>query len=440
MLKPRVGCYGVFEKTEEGWENAGQELKDICEDLRKAGMDAVEAPESVNDEASCERVAIWFKDRGLDLLHPVIITWSFDLFTLMMHRINALPIAVRTVPGIRKGSVVGGQQLGCLLGELGIEHRLFYGAIGSPKTAKETAVYARACALKKRIYGTKIAMLGRRTPGMTAIAFDELEITRLFGIRIHTIGMDEFQRIAKKINTDAVKKEWSRIASKASEIRSLNENGLVSVRNYLALKKLAEEQSFRAMAIGSYPDCQGTMCLATALLNDEGIAAGCEGDMNSTIAMYILGMLSNDPVHFGEMLEIDEGENTVISSHCGAGAVSLASNEGHVLCPVRLANTGVCVRYGSKAGPVTYVNLSGRKDTYRMCGLKGEALPTGMVFEGNPMKIKFDMPFNHIWRHLSDWGFGHHWMALYGHVTEELGEFCRITGIKGFFPDLMDRG
>ena len=435
MLTPRIGCYAVYEKTEEGWENAAEQMKSVCRDLRMAGLDAVEAPESVVDEASCKRVAEWFAGKDIDLLHPLIVTWSFDHFTFMIWQKVRVPVAIRTIPGIRTGSVVGGQQLGCVLTDLEIEHRLFYGPLGNVKTSDETAVYARACSLKKSLAGAKFAMLGRRTPGMTPIVFDELRIMHLFGSLVATMGMNEVDEYTEKISLKEAETEWKRISSKANTVICTYENGVAATRNYLAFKSLAKERGFDAITVGSYPDCQGTACLAISLLNDESIVTGCEGDMNSTIAMYILNKLCGTPVHFGEMLDIDETENTIISSHCGAAAISLADGKGHVLCPVRLANNGVCVRFSSKTGPVTYVNLVGGKDGYRMCAFEGEAMPTGMVFEGNPMKIRLKAPFRRIWDKISEYGFCHHWMAVYEHVVPELSEFCRITGIKGIFPD-----
>ena len=106
------------------------------------------------------------------------------------------------------------------------------------------------------------------------------------------------------------------------------------------------------------------------------------------------------------------------------------------LQPVRLANNGVCIRYTARPGPVTYVNLVGRKGNYRLIAFEGEAVPTEMVFEGNPLKFVLKSPFRKIWDEIAEHGFGHHWMTAYGHFNQELFEFCKLAGIKGVFPDL----
>jgi hypothetical protein len=70
-----------------------------------------------------------------------------------------------------------------------------------------------------------------------------------------------------------------------------------------------------------------------------------------------------------------------------------------------------------------------------MCAIQGDAVPTELVFEGNPMKIKMNSPFRRIWEAVSNHGFGSHWMAAYGHVVPVLAEFCRISRIQGVFPE-----
>ncbi len=438
MPKPRVGCYAVYEPTEEGWQDLSVQFNQMNAALVQAGLEVVAAPEPVCDDASCERVATWFQHQSIHLLHALIITWSFDHYTLRTQQMNHLPVAVRSIPGIRSGSLVGGQQLHCILYDLGVEHRLFFGEPGSALANAATAAYARACAAAAALRNTRIGMVGRRTDGMTPTAVDEVEILRLFGARLWIAGLDELLERASQITASEAQATWRQISSSARAVTCSPENAMISMRNYLALRQIVQEKELGALAIGSYPYCLGHLCLPIALLNDDGIPTGCEGDVNSTLAMFILNNMTGGPVHFGEMLDVDPTNNTIISSHCGAAAPSLADPvEGFVLCPVRLANDGVCIRFPARSGPVTYINLVGRKGNYRMCAFEGEANPIGMVFEGNPLNIRLKTPFPKIWQALEKHGFGHHWMTVYDHLVPALEEFCRISKIEGVFPDIV---
>lgn len=436
MYQPRIGCYAVYEPSEEDWQNWEEKFAGINRELVSSGIDVIPAPEAVKDPESTQRVAAWFAGQNLDGLHALIITWSFDHYTIEIQQKLGIPVIIRAIPGIRSGSIVGTTQLSCVLNDLEIPHRLYYGTMDDKQTIEQTADFARACGLRKKLQGMQMAVVGRRTEGMTPTAVDEVEIQRLFSVRLLSYGFDEMNDMAAQVNADDAQKVWQQMVSGASAVMCKTEHGLQTARNYLACKALAERNHLGALTIGSYPKCQGTMCAPIAWLNDDGLPTGCEGDVNSTLCMFLLSLLSRDPIHFGEMLAVDEQENSLVTSHCGCGSPSLASAEGYILHPVRLANDGVCIRFTAKPGPVTFVNLVGRKGNYRLCAFEGEAIPTGMVFEGNPLKFIMKTPFRRIWKVVAEYGFGHHWMTAYGHFNHPLKEYCKLAGITGIFPGL----
>lgn len=436
MYQPRVASYAVYEPPEEGWENWERQFSLINQSLSSAGLEVIAAPEAVKDPASCQRVADYFAAQNVDALHVLVVSWSFDHYTVeIQQRVNR-PVAIRAIPGIRSGSIVGSQQLGCLLQDIEVSHSLFYGALEDETVVQSTVVFIKACAIQKQLRGARLAVIGRRTEGMTPTAVDELELLRLFGTRLLHFGLDEFQSMLPQVDAEQMQAAWEHIAAGAARVLSTPQHGLDTARNYLLLKKMARELALSAITIGSYPLCQGTMCVPIAWLNQDGIPTGCEGDVNSTMCMLMLSLLTAEPVHFGEMLAFDKQHNALVTSHCGCGSPSLADARGYTLQPVRLANSGVCIRYAAKPGPVTYVNLVGRKGNYRMCAFEGEAVHTELVFEGNPLRMELKSPLAKIWQLVSEHGFGHHWMSAYGHVANVLAEYCKLTGINGIFPDL----
>ncbi len=436
MYRPRVGSYAVYEPNEEAWQDWEKQLAGINAGLEARGLDVVCAPEAVKDDASCKKVLEFFANQNVDMLHALIISWSFDHYTVEIQQKVSRPVVIRAIPGIRSGSIVGSMQLNCVLADIEYPHRLFYGDISDQKTLIKTEVFARACGIQNKLKGARMAVIGRRTEGMTPTAVDEVEVLRLFGTRLLNYGLDELQEMAAKIPQADAEAAWASISSGAAKVMSRTEHGIATARNYLVVKNMVRDLGLSAVTIGSYPQCQGTMCVPIAWLNQEGVPTGCEGDVNSSICMLILSMLSGEPIHFGEMLELDPGHNALVTSHCGCGSPGLADKNGYNLQPVRLANNGVCIRYAAKPGPVTYVNLVGRRGNYRLCSIEGEAVPTGMVFEGNPLRFELKSPLARVWDAVDEFGFGHHWMTVYAHASEVLVEFCKLTGVEGVFPDM----
>ncbi len=435
-LKPIVGLYGVLEKTEEGWNEAGSLLKTVQKQLSAAGLNVRPAPELVADESTALKAADFFNREDPDLLLAVIVSWSFDHLSLqILKRINR-PLAILAVPGIRSGSIVGAHQLGSYLTDLDIEHAIFYGPAENPDTFVRLQAYARAAAVKRRLELGKLGFVGQRTPGMTPIAFDEVEITRVFGPQILNYGWHEIESKAETVSPDAVEGAVQRLKSLAGTVESKDQDLQRSLRLYLALRLLAEENGILAYGLGCYPHYAGVACIVTGLLSEDGIPTACEGDMSSGILMYLLQQFSGEPVHFGEFLELDEKENTIVTSHCGCASPVLAAHQEDIaLTPVRLFDRGVCIKFPAKASPrATFANLVGRRGNYRLCVLEGEAVRTGMVFEGNPVKMKPFLGLADILKVIDEHGFGHHWMLGYTHAGTELKYFCRFCGIKGFFP------
>jgi len=225
-----------------------------------------------------------------------------------------------------------------------------------------------------------------------------------------------------------VKKLWLQTRRKAGSVRVGEKAGLRSMKITLALREFALKQNLMGIAVECYPELMGEFCLPFSLLSEQGIMGGCEGDVNSTLAMAILFMLTGKPVHNTDLLGPVDG--AIVFSHCGSGAFSLArSRQGITLAPVRLKDKGVCVLFPARKGDVTLLNIVGRQGTYRMGILEGKALDTRMVFPGNPVRVKFPGPPSEVIQWIADCGLGHHWMIGYGDVGEELRHFSRLVKV-----------
>ena len=60
--------------------------------------------------------------------------------------------------------------------------------------------------------------------------------------------------------------------------------------------------------------------------------------------------------------------------------------------------------------------------------LFGEAVRTGMIFPGNPLKVRFKSDYKDVLSWIAKEGLGHHWMAAYGDLREQLDDFTGMVG------------
>ena len=67
-------------------------------------------------------------------------------------------------------------------------------------------------------------------------------------------------------------------------------------------------------------------CLPLSLIAGESIVAACEGDLPVTVTMLMLHYLSGKVVTYGDMLDIHDDQ--ILLSPCGFAPLSLAAGEG----------------------------------------------------------------------------------------------------------------
>jgi len=431
MLKPRLG-YGItFHPNEEGTENAPYLFEKGSAALKHLGCELICATEFIQDAKTAFAAAKKFKESDVDVLCLLQCSWtSDDIIVDMLDEVDA-PIITWAVPGINTGSLCSCQQLNSVLKDLNKKYKFVYGNVEDTTTHRKIRKYALAAALKKRLRRVRLGLVGYRIAGMTEVTFDEHELKSLFGPRVVHLGIDELKTSANQTSDEQAQKIWDSVKKSVGAVKSKEQEGILSTKIYLALKDFVKVNNLAGFTVECYPNLMGQVCLAHSLLSEEGIVTACEGDVNSALAMLMLYWLTGEPVHNTDLLAVYKEDNSAVLSHCGSGGFSLAQNVADItLASVRLAGEGVCVLFPAKPGPITMVNIVGRKGTYRLSVIEGEAVETEMVFPGNPIRVRFPLPIADVLERIAEEGIGHHWMVGYGHVREELVEFCKLVGVK----------
>ena len=140
--------------------------------------------------------------------------------------------------------------------------------------------------------------------------------------------------MCQKIDLKESQKIWHDIKNKVGKVDVSDDSGIMTSSIYAYILKLVKEKSLDAISINCFPHLKGKVCIPVALLNDIGVPSACEGDLNSTILMYILYQLSGKAVSNGDQLKIynlDKPNNSMMFSHCGAGAFTLAADKKEIV-------------------------------------------------------------------------------------------------------------
>lgn len=122
---------------------------------------------------------------------------------------------------------------------------------------------------------------------------------------------------------------------------------------YGAMKRLVEKYALNAVSVRCFDMLDTactTGCLALAILNAEGIYAGCEGDMPTLLTMTLLGKLSGRPVFMCNPSRINVSENEMILAHC---TLPLDMPKDYTLMTHYESDSGIALRGRLREGTYT---------------------------------------------------------------------------------------
>ena len=426
-LTPNMGVVAFSSPLEVGAARADQAAMDVVQSFEEYGCKTLNAG-VVDSPAKAVSVGRRFAEAHVNAVVMVSACWFEDYLALDLLEECGVPLLLWSLPGLETGSLCGMQQLTCTLKELDVAFETVFGQANDEKLAEPIMDFAKAAALYHRLRRARIGLAGHRVSGMTDAAVNEPALKRVLGPRVVQLDLPGILHRAAGVAPETASRSWASLVGKAGKCSVSNEEGIDSMQVLQAFEEQIEEHGLDAAAVGCFPNLMGRVCLAASVLADHGIPLACEGDVNAAVGQLILTLLTGQPTHNTDWLEPLE-DGTVILSHCGNGSLSLAEKPDQIeLANVRLMGQGVCVRFPAKPGPVTLLNLVSRREGYQLAMIEGTAVPTEMVFPGNPLRVQLNSPVERILDWIHEHGIGHHWMAGYGRVGSEVALWKKLAG------------
>lgn len=186
-----------------------------------------------------------------------------------------------------------------------------------------------AASLEILTYLTENGKEGRILHGTNHEIINDIVETRhstslLSGVRIGVFGQPSDWLIASGVDYDYIRECYGIETVFIDLQRLVDEVGaseksdmLAADKTYAAIKKICQEERLDAMTIRCFDivkACNTTSCLALAKLNDEGIVAGCEGDMQTLMTMILAKKLCNEPAFMANPSILTD--TTTMFAHC----------------------------------------------------------------------------------------------------------------------------
>ena len=456
MTSPKVG-FVVFGVHKDGLTDPmGQPFVDdelvgqAKEALRTAGLVLVEHNLVV---ASKEEARLCFSGlKRMDDVDAVVLfsgtwVWAAHLIgALRDFSFSGKGILLWTHPGSQGWRTVGGLVMHGALREVGIRHRYVYGGCDDAAVIRRVVSYCRASREKNRLNMSTLGAFGGRGMGQTCGVADPSQWMRVFGVDIDSRDTTELIETAQQVSPDEIRKAKERIQPLFSAPMPHTEVAERSIRLYLAIKKMVEQEGWTSYTIQSFPglgDDYAATCFAQSMMLEERVGTATLGDTNTAMTVKLLTDLSDEPVYYGDLQHINRSNNEIKIIGDGACPPSLAGSAG----PAKFAEHGIPTEGEAGGLSVDLVCKAGEGVLARLGRDAGEfemAVARCSVFEPaaellEERRRECGIPF---WPHafvtahcdidrlIEVWGNEYAVLGYGEHLYEDLLAFCELTGIK----------
>ncbi len=329
--------------------------------------------------------------------------------------VDKLPRPVLLLTTGYNNSLAASMEILSYLKQNQIQGEIIHGSM--EKMAERVRVLARVFATKKYLKQLRIGRVGKPSDWLISSDVDAEESYKKNGITIVDIPMEEFfAEIAKKEYED---NEYTAL------IKAKNwhpQDTELCCEIYGALKRICCKYELGGVTVRCFDllgPIKGTGCLALAVLNAEGVYAGCEGDTPALISMCVAGNLTGKPVFMANPSRILSDDNDIIFAHCTLPINMPTSFE---LMTHFESGLGVAFRGHITEGPITLFKTSGLLDRHYVARgeLKENLTETNLC----RTQVRIHLEEEDLKYFLTD-SIGNHHMIINGDYKDLIEEFYR---------------
>ena len=367
--------YGVYQRAVAALEELAAEW-DFDLVVVEAGVQTAEQAEMARRQ---------LEDAGIDFVLVQASSFALGDVILPLARMD-IPLGLWAVPEpllegeIPLNSLAGFNLFSSIirlhLRERSVPFKWFYGQADDVRFRRRLRLTVQALAALKRLSQARIALVGDVAPTFYNLGYDAAAIEARLGVKIEQRQIDDIFSLAKGYSTERVTTVVEEMKAGACEVLVTDSWLERTGRVYLALRELADEGGYDALAVRCWPEFQEELagigpCAAIAWLNETGIPTACEGDVPGALSMLALHCACEEPVTMTDLVAITEEQGLVQLWHCGPAPPGFADEEGQRLTyhptldrakPPDAPRSGVSSDLVFAPGPATILRFSQTAD------------------------------------------------------------------------------
>lgn len=366
----------------------------------------------------------------LDKLSPddfsILFIATGGVERLVIQHFESLPRPAIMLADGMQNSLAAALEISSWLRARGMKSEILHGELS--EIVKRIFVLHSNFTAQRSLFGMRIGVMGIPSNWLVASNVDYLLAKRRWGVEYTDIPLERVYEYFDKITDDEVGESCAFLAGKALACREASPEDLIkAMRLYRAIKRIVEEERLSAVTLSCFRliERTGTTgCLALALLNDEGIIAGCEGDLQSVFTMLAAKVLTGKTGFMANPSLINARINEVVLAHCTVG---FRQTEQFIIRNHFETESGIGIQGILPTGDVTIVK----------CGsecLDEYYLTSGTLTENTnyinmcrtQVRIKLDSPADYFLKN----PLGNHHILLHGNYVQMFDEFLQSNACK----------
>ena len=200
--------------------------------------------------------------------------------------------------------------------------------------AEDLRIFAGTCRAVKGMRSFNIGAIGARTTAFKTVRIDEIAMQNK-RINVETIDLTNLFVLMNNADSKKVDEKKEKYLTLSSFGNYPPEKLDNIARLGVAVDEIIDTYNLQAIAIRCWDELEKTYgiapCLALCELNERGIAAACELDVNNAVMMRALGLAADFPVM---LLDVNNNYNDdadrCILFHCGPAPASLMKGKGTI--------------------------------------------------------------------------------------------------------------
>ena len=293
---------------------------------------------------------------------------------------------------------------------------------------KQVLLHHKAFAAKRSLKNKRIGVVGIPAHWLVASHVDYLLAGQRWGVSYIDIPIKEIEKNFYDTTDDEIGMEATRLVSRAKAIQEATPEDLYrAMRLHKAVRNICAEHKLDAVTVSCFSLIQTlktTGCLAFSLLNDEGIPAGCEGDLQAIMSLLMIKELTGQPGFMANPSFIDTKRNEILLAHC---SIPTSMTDEFIIRSHFESGTGIGIQGLMHEGEVTLFKCGGEcLDEYFVSPGYLTGNTNLMTSCRTQLMVKLDKPVSYFLQN----PLGNHHVLIKGNHAEAIQEFMQQNRCK----------